>query len=236
VWHANGGAEASPVAVVLLDQLAIEPDRAEVLRYMGYPTGVTPSAQVEERVEQAIEASRGKTRPRATYSIYPVTAHDRYSLTLAGGARFTGPVGDFLGHAQRAAVFLATAGPEVVGMAEDAARHGDILGNLVYHGLGAALAEATVEHIVADLLRHLGPGEALTLRYSPGYCGISLTQQRTLFGLVDAASVGVELLPTLIMKPIKSVSGVIGIGPADAVAAYGNPCDRCPLVDCVMRR
>jgi hypothetical protein len=46
----------------------------------------------------------------------------------------------------------------------------------------------------------------------------------------------VELLPAMIMKPVKSVSGLVGIGPREAVMAYGNPCDRCPAVDCRMRR
>jgi hypothetical protein len=38
------------------------------------------------------------------------------------------------------------------------------------------------------------------------------------------------------MKPVKSVSGLIGIGPQAAVHAYGNPCQRCPSLDCRMRR
>ncbi len=220
----------------VLDPLEIEPDPAEVLRYLGYPSGVAPDARIAQRVAGAIDASRGKLRPRGMYALYDVASRTARSLTLAGGSTFRGTIGDFLGHADRAAVFLATAGPEVVAMAEEAMRARDTLGGLVFHALGAQLAEAVVERIVEDLRGRLAPGEALTLRYSPGYCGISLAQQRTIFKLIDAARIGVELLPALIMKPVKSVSGLIGIGPADAVTAYGNPCARCPLTDCRMRR
>jgi hypothetical protein len=63
-----------------------------------------------------------------------------------------------------------------------------------------------------------------------------LREQQTLFGLVDAAGIGVALLPTLIMRPVKSVSGLIGIGPAESITAQGTPCDRCLLDTCRMRR
>lgn len=216
--------------------VTFEPDPAEVLRYLGYPRGATPDRGVVERVSQVIADSRGKLRPRGAYSLYPVLRQSPRSLTLAGGATFRGPIGDFLGGAQRVAVFLATAGPEVVRMAAEAFAARDRLGGLIYDALGSHLADAVVERIQDDLRGCIGPEEALTLPYSPGYCGIPLSQQRTLFRLVDAGRIGVELLPTLIMKPVKSVSGLVGIGPSEAVAARGNPCDRCPLLDCRMRR
>jgi hypothetical protein len=225
-----------PDLVVTLDPLEIAPDPAEVLRYLGYPSGAAVNSGVTERVLRAIEDSRARVRPRGVYSLYSIVHQDRRSLTLAGGVAFTGSIGEYLGGAQRAAVFVATAGPEVLSMAEETLRRRDALGGLIYNAIGSQLAEAVVERIVDDLRKRAGPHESLTLRYSPGYCGISLAQQQTLFGLVDAGRIGVELLPTLIMKPVKSVSGLLGIGPKNAIAEYGNPCDRCPLLDCRMRR
>lgn len=222
--------------LVVLEGLEIEPDRQEALRYLGYPAGAPPEPRVAVRLEQALDEVRGRVRPRGLYRRYGVLRAEPHRLELAGGAVLQGRIGEFLGEAEQAAVFLATAGPEIVEMAEAAMRSGDRLGGLAYHALGAALAEAVVERIVERLRSELRPGEALTLRYSPGYCGISLSDQRTLFGLIEASRIGVELLPSLIMRPVKSVSGLIGIGRAERVRAYGNPCDRCPLEDCRMRR
>lgn len=229
----SGTAEASET---LLACPELEPDLGEVLRYLGYPAGASLPPSVMERVRQAMQTCRGRVRPRGVYRVYRVKRAGPHWLELAGGARLRGRVGEFLGSAERAAVFLATAGEEIVELAEQAMRARDTLGGLIYHALGSALAEAMVERIVAEVQRGLGPGEALTMRYSPGYCGIPLSEQRTLFSLIDAACIGVELLPTLIMRPLKSVSGVVGIGPAERVRAYGNPCDDCPLTDCRMRR
>ena len=221
---------------VILDRLEIEADVEGVLRYLGYPASSEAATRIRERVEEAIRAARGALRPRGTYSLYPVISTSPDSLTLEGNVTFRGEIGEFLGQANRAAVFVGTAGPEIVAMAEAALSKRDIVGGMAFDALGSWLAEAAVEKIVEDLSGRLQPGESLTLCFSPGYCGVSLAQQRLIFRLVDAAAVGVELLPTLIMKPVKSVSGLIGIGPAQAVKAYGNPCDRCPELDCKMRR
>jgi cobalamin-dependent methionine synthase I len=134
------------------------------------------------------------------------------------------------------AVFVVTAGEEIVGMAEAASRARDTLSGLVYDAIGSHLADAAVERLAGDLHGRLEAGETLTLPYSPGYCGIPLAGQRSVFRLIEARRIGVELLPALIMKPVKSASGLIGLGPREQVTAFGNPCDRCPLADCRMRR
>ncbi len=226
----------SPELAVTLDSLALEPDRAEVLRYLGYPEGAAAARRIEARLEEALEQCRGKLRPRGMYAVYRVARLTPRRLTLDGGVGFTGPVGEFLGGARRVAVFLTTAGQEIVDLAEAATRSRATLAGLVYDAIGSHLADAAVGALAADLRGRLEPDEALTLPFSPGYCGISLAQQRVLFRLLDARRIGVELLPALIMKPVKSVSGLIGIGPRAEVQAAGNPCHRCEKMDCRMRR
>ncbi|MBI4604086.1 MAG: hypothetical protein HY721_19185 [Planctomycetes bacterium] len=228
--------DGARLGAVTIERLEVEPDEDEVLRYLGYPKEARPDPRVRDRVREVLAEAWPHVRPRGAYSVYDVEVLDRRSLTLRGGARFTGIIGDYLGPAQRTAVFVATAGSEISELATEAMRSGDALGGLVLGAVGSMAAEGATDALIEDLRGRIGPGEALTLRYSPGYCGLSLHQQRTIFDLVDAAQVGVELLPSMIMRPLKSVSGLVGIGPADAVSARGSPCDRCPLTDCKMRR
>lgn len=86
------------------------------------------------------------------------------------------------------------------------------------------------------LAAHLGPDESFTARYSPGFCGLDLSQQRKLFCLVPAESIGISLLPSLFMHPLKSISGLVGLGPVSVVGVHLSPCERCPLTSCHMRR
>jgi hypothetical protein len=114
---------------------------------------------------------------------------------------------------------------------------GECLAGLIVNSVGAERAEAA-EAVVIEQLRAVSQpcGFAPTLPYSPGYCGMALTQQRTLFSLFGDYDVGVTLTDSCLMRPLKSVSGLIGLGPAERVAAFGSPCDRCELYSCAMRR
>lgn len=49
-------------------------------------------------------------------------------------------------------------------------------------------------------------------RYSPGYCGWSVSDQQKLFSLLPKNFCGIKLTPSSLMIPIKSISGIIAAG------------------------
>ena len=55
-------------------------------------------------------------------------------------------------------------------------------------------------------------GLKITNRYSPGYCDWSVSEQHLLFSFLPANFCGITLTESSLMVPIKSVSGIIGIG------------------------
>jgi len=75
---------------------------------------------------------------------------------------------------------------------------------------------------------------SLSNRYSPGYCGWPVSDQHILFSLFPEGFCGIELNGSALMTPLKSVSGVIGIGPALRREEYD--CGICDMQDCVRRR
>jgi hypothetical protein len=87
-----------------------------------------------------------------------------------------------------------------------------------------------------DVARHAETCEALSARFSPGYCGMSLSQQAVLFALVAASGLKVSLLPSMLMQPLKTVSGIVGIGSQKLLEPLGVPCEACDLEQCMMRR
>jgi hypothetical protein len=48
--------------------------------------------------------------------------------------------------------------------------------------------------------------------------------------------VGVRLMPSMLMHPLKSISGLVGLAPKEAVSSYHSPCDLCPRTGCPIRR
>ena len=219
----------------VLTPLTIKLRSADILRSLGYPAEAAPPARVRETVEEILAESPSLLAPRGAYALYPVTTLTARTLEI-GGTAITGEVGEYLAGAKRIAVFMVTVGSEITRHAEARCRAGETLAGLALDAAGSWAAEATAEALMAQLADRLDHGEAFTLRYSPGYCGMDLAQQRTLFQLAPAAAAGISLLPSLLMQPLKSISGIVGLGPRDAVGLHLSPCERCPLVGCHMRR
>jgi hypothetical protein len=224
----------------VIDRVTQAVDEGEVLRYLGYPIGVAASPRIRDAFDHWVEEADQRASPRATYIVLPVVEMKSRSLRLQtadGVIEFRGAIGEFLGAAQRVAAFIATAGPGVERLASELLQQGDELGAMIASAVGAERAEAAEAAVIAALREQFLPhGLVPTLPYSPGYCGMAITQQDNLFALFGNENVGVELLENCLMRPLKSVSGLIGIGPAEEIESYGSPCDRCELHNCAMRR
>lgn len=225
-----------PIAAEICRDLAIDADQQlEVFRYLGYPAGAAPKAGISDRIAATIAEALPLLRPRGVFALYPIEDQTAHSLTLSG-VKVSGNIGEFLSESRRIAVFIVTAGIEISDRAQAASKSGDTFSAWVIDGVGSWAAESAADSLMLQIRPHLGKDEELTLRYSPGYCGMELAQQRNLVRLVEASSVGVRLSPTMLMHPLKSISGMVGLAPKEAVARHRSPCDLCPRTGCHMRR
>ena len=73
-----------------------------------------------------------------------------------------------------------------------------------------------------------------TNRFSPGYCGWHVAQQQMLFPLFDSHTCGVQLTDSSLMIPIKSVSGIMGVG--REVRKLDYTCGLCTFEKCYKRK
>lgn len=120
--------------------------------------------------------------------------------------------------------FVATAGQEFESFQHHLTQEGDMLRVYLANEIGSMIAEKTADRMEELLQEQLTPkGLYRTNRYSPGYCGWHVKEQPILFELFrpKASGFSLETTPTpcdihltesCLMIPIKSVSGVIGIG------------------------
>lgn len=134
-----------------------------------------------------------------------------------------------------AALFACTAGDEIGKKSRLAIKEGDLLEGYIYDVIGSEAVEA-----VADLMQDCMEadlalsGRKITNRFSPGYCGWNVSEQHKLFGLIDGNHCGISLTESALMEPIKSVSGIIGIG--ENVKKVPYTCNLCDLKDCIYRK
>lgn len=91
----------------------------------------------------------------------------------------------------------------------------------------------------ADIIESLVEKEAATMnlnctnRYSPGYCGWSVSEQHKFFSFLPEKFCGIVLSESALMKPVKSVSALIGLGKDCRKKDY--QCSLCSMENCYKR-
>ena len=158
------------------------------------------------------------------------------TLTVEGttfevGAQVCG----YLKEATEAALFLCTAGALFSDEAHARTAQGEFLEAYIIDAIGSLTVERAMDKIHKALeVEQAERGMKITNRYSPGYCNWPLKDQRPLFAFVGENPTGIALSESCLMHPIKSVSGVIGIGTTARRRAYG--CVICQNKTCIYRR
>lgn len=96
-------------------------------------------------------------------------------------------------------------------------------------------AELASEELERQYTSDLARG--VTMPFSPGYCGWHVSAQRVLFDVLKPEEIKIELTPSCLMEPLKSVSGVILVGDKDIFAFEDDfPfCDSCTDRTCRAR-
>jgi hypothetical protein len=131
--------------------------------------------------------------------------------------------------------FVCTAGKSVGERSSALLRGEDPAKGYIYDQLGTFLTEAAAEKMQQLFQREMaGSGLKITNRYSPGYCQWPVSDQHKLFSLFPEAPCGVTLTGSALMNPVKSASGLIGIGSGVKYRDY--PCELCSSVQCMYRK
>jgi hypothetical protein len=133
------------------------------------------------------------------------------------------------------ALFICTIGPEIEQLYEKLFRSGDTLEGLVINLIGSEAAEATATYIHHDLKTLANRFNLnITNRFSPGYCNWNVEEQFKLFDFFPKNFCNISLTDSALMVPIKSVSGIMGIG--ENVKYMNYPCKKCKNPNCIYRR
>lgn len=168
-------------------------DPSKILIRLGVRNGLRgASSQIARIFEETVRGVRALLDPGAAWTVIPGTETNGH------------PVFD---RAVEVALGVVTIGPGLEEECEREFREGDLVRGLILDAVGSSgviQVFQTVERlIVADGLRRgLWPSR----RFSPGYRGWALEEQRFLFSKVDAAAIGVRLNDSCMMIPRKSNS------------------------------
>ncbi len=133
------------------------------------------------------------------------------------------------------ALFICTCGKEYEEYQQRLKTEGDMVRMFIADALGSVIAEKCADQMEQHLQESIDKlGWHHTNRFSPGYCGWHVSEQQQLFALFNGQTCGVRLTVSSLMLPIKSVSGIIGIG--EKVRRLDYTCGLCDFTKCYKRR
>ena len=210
---------------------------ADVCEQMGYGDA-TPDDDVMAEVRAVGDMAAAVARPRFCYMVADGTLDlVRDTLTIGGTELHVGRIiSRQLRGSEAFALFVATAGAEFEDLQMRLKDDDDIVRTFIADSFGSVIAEHTADIMEECLQGELdGRGWRHTNRFSPGYCGWHVSEQQRLFPLFGVERpCGVRLTESSLMVPIKSVSGVIGLGPGVRKLEYS--CGLCDYKDCYKRK
>lgn len=212
-------------------------DHRDIYRQMGYGDA-DPGADVCREMQYMERRIAPLLRPRFQFVILKGRLDvDATTLTL-GGSQFQ--VGKIIARQLRGsdafALFVATSGIEFEHFQHEVQAEGDMVSVFIADAMGSVIAEAVADRMEEAVQQAVDVmGWKHTNRFSPGYCGWHVSGQQQLFPLMGTPQpCGVELTPSSLMVPIKSVSGVIGLGREVRKLEY--TCGLCTFDKCYKRR
>lgn len=139
-----------------------------------------------------------------------------------------------LQNAQSVAVFVCTIGSSLEQWSKKLMDSSDVLEGYIVDQIGSEMVECVADRLEQILAACVKPfGWKISNRYSPGYCGWSVVEQHKLFSLFPQNFCGIRLTESALMVPIKSVSGIIGLG--SKMKAEDYECSICDMTDCFRR-
>jgi cobalamin-dependent methionine synthase I len=137
--------------------------------------------------------------------------------------------------AEAYALFICTSGTEFEAFQQRLKQEGDMVRVFIADALGSVIAEKCADKMEQALQENIDKLEwKHTNRFSPGYCGWHVAQQQVLFPLFDGHTCGVQLTDSSLMVPIKSVSGIMGVG--REVRKLDYTCGLCTFEKCYKRK
>jgi hypothetical protein len=228
---------SSKEVIITPDYETIRPTPDEVATIMGYSPGTEPSF-VPEMLSKLLDEAPVFVTPAGCYSIFStneIKVPQGLIVHETGNLRCGSKIARQLAGSDSFALFITTAGNSFDAWIKSKATGGDVLAEYLCSSIGSVIADKIADIVQEEINSYATKkGKGITNRYSPGYCSWNIREQRGIFDLLPAGKIGVALTPSFLMKPLKSISGIIGIGSGKEMGPY--MCDLCEMTNCLVKR
>lgn len=222
--------------IILLTSRDIFVTVDSVARYYG-GAGYRPDPNTRQRIQNMIALSSSAIAPTAFYRLFRLIGSTKDGVIMEGGAKLAVPAAE-LDHSAEflvAGIFTLQAVFDV--FYQQAARSGDLCRAMMADAIGVAYLESLSLYCLSLFRKEAKMmGLFAGCFFGPGYGDYPLEGQKQLFDLINAAAVGVRLLSSMAMEPLKSLSFFLFYGREEKERSRLSKCGRCHLFNCRFRR
>lgn len=204
----------------------------DIYQSMGYRSQI-PDQCVLDYIDEVRREIRSFCQIRYIYATDETKLSQDNRLNIQGKSFSIGKIiSSYLENTSYICAFIATAGKEYEAYILRLRKERDIVKEFVADSIGSVIVETCVNKIGENI----GFMSSLnrTLSYSPGYCGWNIKEQKLFFQLFPQESCGVTLNSSYLMSPIKSISGIFGLGKNLKPEPYH--CELCTNTNCYKRK
>ncbi len=222
----------------ILENFEVAIDPQVILSVHGYGSARKPRPVVVEMASSAAAEAEGLVRPRAIYRELPIARMRSESITLQNGVQFSigRRISELWEGSRALGIALYTLGPGLEERVTALTQEGlqaqalslDIAGTIALGLVGLQVQQMACQRL-GERSEEAGPW------LNPGYLDWPLTDQRLIFGILPADSIGVRLNDSCMMIPRKSVTICAGIGIKGSHTPF-NRCRHCGVAKCQFRR
>lgn len=113
---------------------------------------------------------------------------------------------------------------------------GKYMNGMIYDAIGNAALDKLCEKFYRDVADYASKeGYAVTEMMFPGDDKWDIASQKIIFKHLDASKIGVTLDENNVMRPVKSLSFILGIGKDIKSSSSHNDCSKCDFSQCIYR-
>ena len=211
--------------------------RKNIIIALGYGENQAPP-YVSDLLEELVEETPSKIKLKTGFRILPIDKVNQSTQSIVVNQitfNMDKMIYGLLKKSEHIAIFTVTVGPEFTTWYKSLVYEGDPLKCYIVDIIGSETAELAADFL-EDKIKQLVElnNLSITNRYSPGYCNWHVSEQHKLFSLLPEKFCGISLKPSGFMIPLKSISGIIGVGRDVRKMEY--QCSICSLENCYKRK
>jgi hypothetical protein len=223
--------------IVEINNISVQLDEGEVWNCLGSRDRVVPA--LRDELLEMITLGLDLCEAKALQSRLDIESVGRGKVVFETGLTLENP---FLAHlftgAKQAEFVLVTIGSALDDRVAELTIQGDNVGAIVLDAVGSALVMNVFSQLLTRILEETQSRDwdvGTCLR--PGQSYWDITGQQSVFQVVPGERIGIQLLESAFMKPQKSQSAVVPLGPELRVNGDPNEsyCRYCQAKNCPMR-